>query len=491
MVFSIFKKGSKDGKDRPGDKGGRGSAVKPIGRPLDGPVNRSGRISTQTRVTTEPVIPEKEQARVKAAETAAKIDAIESEMARDFLRPTGGSTLTAPTTTAPQSVQPRATNPPAQGPATRPAGPETQPPLEFRNTDLLVGSADAIVVGADDGGTLLDETAILFANDQAAPAEAMLAGALGAGQLGAVEREGWLILLELLRQRGDRGQYEVSAADYAQRYSELAPPWFEYPAERPAAPAKPAAATPADPACVRLPAALGADIVASLEKLKALSQQFPALRLDFSDVRSIDPVAAELLLRVINAFKRASHELTLVGPEVLVAALRRTVEPGRRDPSDAAWMLLIEAYRLMREPHEFEEAAIQYTITFEVSPPSWEPPPANFHTRPAEPGAVVEPAPAPPPALADGVVWQGVIERDGEPAFSQLLAAAKTQKLIAIDCRQLRRIDFNAASALLGVLTRVAQSGAQVELRELNPLVLHLLQLLGVGGMAALSLRLA
>lgn len=495
MVFSIFKKGSKDGKDRPGDKSGRATTVKPIGRPLDGPVNRSGRISTQTRIPAEPVLPEKDQARVMAAETAAKIDAIESEMARDFLRPTGGSTVPGPSTAAPSSALQRPTEPapaaPAAGPATEPAAPHTQPPLEFRNTDFLVGDALAIEVGASDGHAVLDETAILFANAQAGPAEAMLRGAIEAGQLGAAERDGWRLLLELIQQRGDRGDHEVAAADYAQRFAELAPAWFDYPAERPAAaPAKPAsAAASADPSCVRLPAVLGAEIIGPLEKLKALSQQFPALTLDLSDVKSIDAVAAELLLRVINAFKRASHGLTLVGPEKLIAALRGAIEPGRRDPSDAAWMLLIETYRLLREQHEFEEAAIQYCISFEVSPPSWEPPPANFRTRPAEPGAEPEPEPAAAPEPHQGLAWRGVIERDGEPAFGELLAAAKTQKQISVDCSRLRRVDFSAGSSLVGVLMRVAQAGAQVELSALNPLVFQLFKLLGVDAVAVLVLR--
>ena len=51
-------------------------------------------------------------------------------------------------------------------------------------------------------------------------------------------------------------------------------------------------------------------------------------------MRSFDPVGAELLLRVINAFKRASHELLLQGADQLVTPLRAAVEAGRRDPSD-------------------------------------------------------------------------------------------------------------------------------------------------------------
>ena len=489
MVFSFFKKDAKDGKDRPGDKSaGRARATsKPIGKPLDGPVNRSGRISTQTRIPVDAVLPEKDQARVLALETAAKIDAIESEMARDFLRPAGNSTQPFGSTAANSTIQKVTQVAPADAVAGD-AGAATQPPLEFYNTDILNGDALAIEVGAADGNAVLDETAILFANGQSDPAEAMLRGAIESSLLGASARDGWRLLLELIQQRGDRKQYEAAAIDYALRFGQPAPAWLDYPAERAPVATPPVAPAPkaADPAAVKLPPVLGADIVQPLEQLKVLSQQYARLTLDVSDAQSIDTVGAELLLRVINAFKRASHELVIVGPESLLEPLKAAVEPGRRDPSDAAWMLLIEAYRLLHEQHEFEEAAIQYCITFEVSPPSWEPPPANFQTRPAERSVIVAVAPAPG---CSGLEWRGTLVREGEPNFSQLLAALKQGPELVVDCTYLRRVEFTAASCLLSVLTRVAQAGGQVELRGLNPLVAQLFTLLGVGALARLSLR--
>src|SRR5207344_2328506 len=36
------------------------------------------------------------------------------------------------------------------------------------------------------------------------------------------------------------------------------------------------------------------------------------------------------------------------------------------------WMLRLEALRLANRPDQFDEAAIDYCVTYEVSPPSWE-----------------------------------------------------------------------------------------------------------------------
>ena len=43
-------------------------------------------------------------------------------------------------------------------------------------------------------------------------------------------------------------------------------------------------------------------------------------------------------------------------------------------------MLLLDAHRLLNLQSEFEETGIQYCITYEVSPPSWEPFSSNIKT---------------------------------------------------------------------------------------------------------------
>ena len=64
-----------------------------------------------------------------------------------------------------------------------------------------------------------------------------------------------------------------------------------------------------DSPVVKLPETVGANIVKPLEELKALATTHATLTLDVSAARTVDAVGAELLLRVFNAFKRASHEL--------------------------------------------------------------------------------------------------------------------------------------------------------------------------------------
>ena len=46
---------------------------------------------------------------------------------------------------------------------------------------------------------------------------------------------------------------------------------------------------------------------------------------------------------------------------------------GVRDADPAYWQLRLDALRMTNRPDQFDEAAIDYCVTYEVSPPSWEP----------------------------------------------------------------------------------------------------------------------
>ncbi len=470
-----------------------------MARPLPGPVNRSlNATSTPSKpafATTENAIPDRELARSLAMATAAKIDAIESEMSQDFLRPrntrpniAANSVLSAPVSTAaPVPVVEEELESDSEGRAVSAAADaateranaeraEAEEPFDPGEHATTFG-IEAVELGSSDSTSALDETAILFANGQDQAAEAVLRAAIESDTLGAATERGWLMMFEFLQQRGDKAGFERMTMQYALRFEHSTPGWFDY--EAPVAAAR-SEAKAAESPVTRLPATIGANIVKPLESLKSLAMTHATLTLDVSDARSIDPVGAELLLRVFNAFKRASHELIVLGAENLLNPLRAAIEPGRRDSSDACWMLLLDVQRLLGRQADFEETGIQYCITYEVSPPSWEPASLNIKT-----GATKQAA----PSNEDPLDWRGEILGDGEALFGRLAALARSQSRLVVECRHLRRMGFSAASALLGQVIRLQQIGTTVEFRNVNALVGALLQLLGISTMAEVQLR--
>jgi ABC-type transporter Mla MlaB component len=311
------------------------------------------------------------------------------------------------------------------------------------------------------------------------PAEAGLRAAIHSDSLGDAAQRAWLMLFELFQQRGDKASFDNLTIEYVLRFESSPPAWIDYKDEATAA----SAGRTADGApIVRLPDVVDANVVKVLEQLKNHSVQHQSLTLDTSGVREIDLVGAELLLRVLNAFKRASHELMVLGADQLITPLRAAVEPGRRDQSDAAWMLLLEVFRLLNRQHDFEETGIQYCITYEVSPPSWEPPPPSLKTRAATPADK-------PIEVDDGMQWRGTVRGNGEPQFGRLLVEAKTEKRLAVDCTYLKRIEFATATSLLTLLTKLRQGGATIEFRNVNHLIAALFSLLGVDMVADVQLR--
>jgi len=497
VVFSFFKKDPKPAKKAAGRSAhpsshghAARSAARPathdaraLSRPLPGPVNRSlNRTSTPgspSFATTENAIPDRELARSLAMATAAKIDAIESEMSQDFLRPRGSPMRD----TAANSVltEPVSTEQPAAPPEDELPALDLEPPPALRaeepfdpGEDATSYGIEAIELGTSDSSSALDETAILFANGQDQAAETVLRAAIEADRLGAATERGWLMLFEFLQQRGDKAGFERLTMQYALRFENSAPGWLDYESAGPRVDPK------TDSPVVKLPASIGANIVKPLEHLKALAMTNATLTLDVAEARTVDPVGAELLLRVFNAFKRASHELIVLGAEQLLNPLRSAIEPGRRDGSDSCWMLLLDVQRLLNRQADFEETGIQYCITYEVSPPSWEPSSANIKTR-APVGAA--------PGAVDPLDWRGDVTGDGEPMFGRMMAVARAQPRVTIECRHLRRMAFSAASALLGHVIKLQQTGTTVEFRNVNSLVGALLQLLAVSAVAEVQLR--
>lgn len=460
MVFSFFKKDPKD-KQPPAKGGGKGATV------AGTPQRSSQGPSTVTAKA------ERERARSQQVETAAKIDQIESEMNRVL----GGDPTTTPPVEPPSASAPAT----APGPALPRHAPGARVPHDpYDNEDGWAGGTnvnqytgvDAIEIQTLSSGSVIEEAAILFANGQPEAAEVALRVGTQADDLGSDRPVVYRMLLEIINQRGDRAAFTDCAVEFASRCRDTPPAWFDYSRE---GEVRPAATAPA----VTLPAVLDAGIVKALEQLKSLTARHAVLVLDLSATRQVDLVGAQLLLRVVNAFKRASHELTFVGIDKLEDALRAAISPGRRDASDALWMLLFEVLRMRERPQAFEELGIQYCITFEVSPPSWEPAPRNLSGR-ATAGAA---------GPGGGIEWRGALDTDADRVFAKLVERARLARRLTVDCRQLRRIAFGAASALLAHLGNLRDEGISIEFHDVNPVVGALFDLLGISEVAGVKPR--
>lgn len=370
---------------------------------------------------------ERERQRAIARATAAKIDEIELEMTSAIFddEPAWGSAARRPAAAAAAVPAP---------------GADEQP-----DAATLPSTAPAV-----------EESAILYANGQSAAAEELLRDSLA--ELGQHERLPWWMLFDLYQATGQESRFESVAIDYASHF-ETSPPAWQPLANSPDVPQL-AGVAPTE----TFGPALGSDIAPRLQRL--LASTAPLVRIDLGAVRRADTAGCALLLQALQSLRKAGRELVLAGADSLMATLRPMLAVGDRTSGEAPWLLLLELLLLSNREKDFEESAMDYCVTFEVSPPSFETP---KHVSTA----------APAPVSGDRFLLPALALGDCTALLDAIDAYARGRELLVLDCSRLARMDYACATALQGRLRLHVEQKRRVELRELNHLVAALLRLLG------------
>jgi len=435
-------------------------------------------------------------ARDVARATTEKIDRIESEMALDFPA-RNASAPAVPSAQASSLQQPTLPPiPPKSGSSVskspsrkrRPEGTASTVPSLGQSTDILLGDsilANALELSDSASNPAIEEAAILYANGQALPAAAALQDAIRNDTAGhhAAAIQAWLMLFELLQVLDKRVEFENLGIDYAVRFETSAPAWLNLAVAETAAPA--AATTPADRAVVTFTGVLNGSILPLLDQLKRLAQKNPVLWLEFDKLTAVEAPGADLMLRVFTAFQKSNHEVVLSGCSHLSSLCQKAVEVGRHDTSNAIWMLLLETYRLLNRRAAFEEAGIDYCVTYEVSPPSWEPPSRRFRVEDGHAEALVgvEAESLDP----DVIALRGDLIGKLESELQRLNNFASVHEHICVDCSRLRRVDFTAAGALLNWAVSMQVAGSPVRFIEVGHLIAALFVVMGLHEVAQIE----
>ncbi|KNZ67590.1 hypothetical protein AB595_26905 [Massilia sp. WF1] len=400
---------------------------------------------------------ERERQREIARATAAKIDEIELQMAADIF-----------------DDQAWAGN--RRAPAVA-SGAPSAPLLDLDTADLLVEENMPDAAVAPSSAPAVEEAAILYANNQVEAAEQALRACLDSACRG--ERQPWWMLFDLYQATGREPAFESIAIDYASHF-ETSPPAYSpllAPLGAQSSAQAFAGATPTASLSGRLDGAAGAQLA------RVLDSTLPLVRLEFSTVASATPEGCAVLLAALQTLRQGGRELVVAGADHLIAVLRPMLAIGERGAGEAPWLLLLELLLLMNREKDFEETAMDYCVTFEVSPPSFE--------APARAAVSVGATADSPASSGDRFLLPGLIEGNSVALLDAIDAHAGPHASLVLDCSRLARIDYAAATALVARLRQLAGAGSadakrSIELRDLNHLVAALLRLLGAGEYARL-----
>ena len=344
----------------------------------------------------------------------------------------------------------------------------------------------------------LEEAAIRFANGDHAGAEAGLLEVLAQHQQDepAQQCDIWMTLFDLYRATGQQDRFDTLAIDFAAQYSRSAPLWFSMPGQLgldgPAADAQaPVAAVQRDFGW-NAPPTLAVSSVAALQA--SVERAASPWTLRWARLVAIEEAAVPLLADQCTQWADREGQFVFSEVEKLNALLCAHTPSGDRSVNPEWWRLRMAALRLMGKPDEFELVALDYCVTYEVSPPSWVSPRCGYSDNEGSSSGAAPLAVDSdfmPTDLAElslqapldsGPVARlcGRIDGDATPLLEPLQGLLRPGVPLTIACDQLIRVDFAAAGSVLNWAAEQQGRGHVVRFHNLQRLVAIFFNVIGI-----------
>lgn len=418
----------------------------------------------------------------------AKIDEIEQAM----VGASGAATRRAPRLTRPVRLE---------GPSTVHAYVEAQATLVLPSAVTVAGPGQLTEVPPPDVADMrhdpvLDVAVMAFASGDAASAERELRTLIQGSC--ADDADTWLVLADLYRATGQRTPFETLAMAFSRAFDRSPPQWFSLPTLAAADLAARGTITVVPGAPVwKAPARLDADDVGELAR--HCDQQPPPWVMDWSALRHMTPAGAQALVQLAHTWGASEATLHWRGVAPLLAALKVVTPTGHRSVPPVLWLARLAMLRLVHRPQDFETVAIDYCVTYEVSPPSWEALRCRVHTDSEQSDATTALLTEPPVSafnelpLPDEIVLQLVGDWVGDvggalAGWSSAVEAAPRARIV-LCAALLTRIDFTAAGDVLNWVAARRAMGRDLRFTDLHRLTALMLSVMGLQDHVPLFMR--
>lgn len=426
--------------------------------------------------------------------------------------------------TAPDSLSIALAEARAGGSLARPAAPPPPPPArpvqagvsgsyDSSASGFSASKFNAVDVEEVAHDAELEEAAIRFANGDDAGAEAGLLEILAPGAVRAGHADTWLTLFDLYRATAQQDKFENAAIQFVERFDRSAPQWFSMPdmVKMLGTPVGKAASNgpTADWIC---PSALGIQTVAALKA--AIAKAPMPWRLDWNNLKTIEPAALDPLTKVFSGWAAQPVQLRFLGDSQLQKVLENATPSGNRDTDQNWWKLRMEALRVTHRPDDFELAALDFCVTYEVSPPAWDSARCEYKPLDAQGGVVAgqtiigdvyrDSVPSSLSAIEgdtqmDGMSSQmssilsvelsGQIQGDAIAVLDKLEVKLMGADMMLISCSKLIRVDFSAAGTLLNWVSARESENRSVQFSDVNRLVAAFFNVIGITEHARVVVR--
>jgi ABC-type transporter Mla MlaB component len=352
----------------------------------------------------------------------------------------------------------------------------------------------------------LDEAVIAFANADFDLCDQALSRLTGVGGERSQHAETWLVRFDLYRATGQQQKFESLALDYAQQFGWSAPQWYSLPklvAEAAGSDERPPRSSIDGQVGWVCPAVLDADGVAQLSS-QTLQMPLPWV-FDWSALEQIDAEACARLSELLRHWIPQTLDMRWLGGDDLFALLQEATPTGMRDVDPAFWQLRLDALRMANRADQFDEAAIDYCVTYEVSPPSWERPRCQLRVSGSNPGNTTYPASQitevstsflesqtnenPSQVLTGNVDLSGQLVGDIASTLAKMDRELGGASVVRVSCTRLIRVDFMAAGSLLNWVLAQRNEGHSVSFVDSHRLVALFFGAMGINEHARITVR--
>ncbi|MGB4066361.1 MAG: hypothetical protein WBK19_21250 [Azonexus sp.] len=416
-------------------------------------------------------MPERPAARPRAPEPLPEVKAPlapAEDQAKALREPLPDLEFTPGKPTKPQPA------PAARKPEGKPAAAPLQPLAadsdfsidDFDSDDFTESSVMGIDVNHDDDPlqACVEQVVVLYANGQDGAARSLLETFVRSYH-GREGRRFWLLLFDLLQATGERAAFEKLGADYAEACEMSPPTWSQH------SPAANQSNGAVGPHKIFLQGVLTAEGALPVTQFAKLIEQKAQVTVDCTKLIGCDDEVAGQLADLLSRARKTRLSVVLSGTDVFIDRLNSRMVAGdiAHEPS---WRLLLELLQRHGTQDAFEERAVDYAVTFELSPPSWEP--RGAVAAPAVSAVTARPA-------DDAHYLSGELKGC---RFDELVAVIEGAEQPILDFSGVRRLDFVSAGQLVNRLAPYKAAGRDIVIRSPNHLVAELMAVVGLNKQA-------
>jgi anti-anti-sigma regulatory factor len=404
-------------------------------------------------------MPERPAARPRPAEPPVAPKQHEPEAAVPLVEPLPDLEFTSgnPTPPAPKKAQP--------APPLMPLAMNEHSDFNGEDFDRDFTESSVMAIDVEHGGDPvqadIEQVVVMFANSQDAPARALLEMLIRSYSRDEGMRF-WRLLFDLLQATGDRAAFEKLGFEFAEACETSPPTWRQ---EQPVAPT-----AVAGPRVFVLQGVLTGDGAQPVAELAKLVDQKIDVRVDCGKLVGCDDDVAGELAALLRKARRTGVSVSLENVDGFIDRLNERLVAGEATRA-TAWLLLLELLQRHGTQEAFEERAVDYAVTFELSPPSWE-------SLPTKHAALPKAAERP---RDEAHYLSGELKNC---RFDELVAVFQAGELTILDFSGVRRMDFFSAGQLVNRIAPFKAKGCDIVIRSPNHLVAELMAVVGLNKQA-------